>query len=262
MPIINQIKDLKQKGYSNEQVIQYLKEQGFSPLEISQALDQTEIKAAVSQTAEMPQPQMQTESSHTAEEMQPSLVEQETPELSINEQSTKPAQAQSFEIPAEEFPQEEYINPAPQAYPQEYQYPEYQPAAPETITEIAEQIAEEKTEKIKKQVSEIMLFKETSEKRMKDMDERLKKIENILDNLQAAILGKIGSYGQNLEDIKKEMGMMQDSFSKVLNPLISKVRVESYPEERAVEKPELKKKETKKQPRQQSSDGFEHYLRG
>jgi hypothetical protein len=45
-------------------------------------------------------------------------------------------------------------------------------------------------------------------------------MENVFDKLQITILEKIGSYGQNLENIKKEMEMMQNSFSKIVEPLV------------------------------------------
>ena len=45
---------------------------------------------------------------------------------------------------------------------------------------------------------------------------RINSIEAAIDKLQMAILEKVGSYGRGLESIKKEMTMMQDSFSKVL----------------------------------------------
>jgi hypothetical protein len=53
---------------------------------------------------------------------------------------------------------------------------------------------------------------------MENISDRLKKIETIIDKLQIAILEKVGSYGKNLEGIKKEMSMMQDSFSKMISP--------------------------------------------
>ena len=53
--------------------------------------------------------------------------------------------------------------------------------------------------------------------RVENISERLKKIETTIDKLQIAILEKVGSYGQNLESVKKEMSMMQDSFSKMVS---------------------------------------------
>ena len=40
-----------------------------------------------------------------------------------------------------------------------------------------------------------------------------------MDRLQISILEKVGSYGKNIENVQNEMQMMQDSFSKVINPL-------------------------------------------
>ena len=42
--------------------------------------------------------------------------------------------------------------------------------------------------------------------------------------MQIAILEKVGSYGQNLDSIKKEMSMMQDSFTKMVSPQQSQIR--------------------------------------
>ena len=65
-------------------------------------------------------------------------------------------------------------------------------------------------------------FKTLSESQIKSFEERLKKLEAIIDQLQISILEKIGSYGKNLDTIKREMSMMQDSFGKVINPLFDK----------------------------------------
>ena len=51
----------------------------------------------------------------------------------------------------------------------------------------------------------------------KNFNDFYKRIENIIDKLQISILEKVGSYGKNLENTKKEMSMMQDSFRKVMN---------------------------------------------
>ena len=53
--------------------------------------------------------------------------------------------------------------------------------------------------------------------KIENFSDRLKRIESTIDNLQTSVLDKIGSYGSNLDSIKKEMSMMQDSFGKVVN---------------------------------------------
>jgi len=238
MPLINQVKSLKEQGLTNEQIIQGLQEQGFSPLEINQAIEQVNIKTAVSQN--------NLDNNAVGAEMQPSIAEY--PAYPTESPLPMPEPQQQEEIQALEYA---YPTPQLQASPQAYQtYQEYQPySSSESITEIAEQIAEEKFNLIKKEIGNISEFKTISNKKLENFDERLKRIEEIIDKLQATIIGKIGNFSQNVQDIKEEMGMMQESFSKALNPLVEKSRGKASQEEKA---------ETK---HKRKSNGFEHYLR-
>ena len=228
MPLINQVRSLQEQGLSESDIIQNLQEQGFSPREINDAIEQAKIKVAVQDTE--------------TGEMQPSVLEQESP---------VPEQTQEIQ---EASGQQEYA-PYPQQYqqypqPTYQEYQSYQPAS-ETITEIAEQITDEKISALKNELSQVQDFKLTATRKVEDLNERLRKIEDIIDKLQAAIIGKIGSFSSNIQDIKDEMGMMQESFSKVLNPLVEKAK--SARKER--QEPVKEARKTKK------SDGFEHYLR-
>jgi len=44
----------------------------------------------------------------------------------------------------------------------------------------------------------------------------------LIETLQIKILEKIGSYGQSIESVKKEMNMMQDSFAKMVPDIAKK----------------------------------------
>src|SRR3989344_4397433 len=46
--------------------------------------------------------------------------------------------------------------------------------------------------------------------------------------LQISVLEKVGSYGQGIESIKKEMSMMQDSFGKMVNPILDASKKETF----------------------------------
>ena len=54
MPLIDQIKAMQQQGIEEGQIVQNLQEQGHSPADISQAMEQSKIKAAVSQEPDIP----------------------------------------------------------------------------------------------------------------------------------------------------------------------------------------------------------------
>src|SRR3989344_146759 len=232
MTILDEIEKMQQKGMTEEEIQQKLIEQGLTPLQVNQTLEQARIKFLVSRNEQ----EIPTGQEFVSEEMQPSITE--TPETSEEQ------------IPTQEQPSQEpqYIYPTPQAY-----YPEYQPYQAELptdmATEIAESIVEEKISKLKKEIGNISELKTTTERKIENIGSRLQRIEEIIDRLQATILGKIGSYGQSLGDIKKEMSLMQESFSKAL-PNYAK------PKQKTEKRQEPQAKTEKK-----SKSGIEHYLK-
>jgi len=228
-------------GTSDQDMIGRLKEKGVPPKDIDDALNREKIKSAVSADIEGPE-----------ENMQPSIMRPERPEP-LPTEGTPPSDEDLFppriesreidrtpktrEISGESYipqPQEEYV-PSPQYVPaQEYNqgyapqeiYDEYATSTgitdTDTMIEISEQVFSEKIKKIQKQVESMNEFKTLAETKIEYISARLKRIETVLDNLQSAILEKIGSYGSGLENIKKEMSMMQDSFGKMVGSLAEK----------------------------------------
>lgn len=122
-----------------------------------------------------------------------------------------------------QFPQPPQSQYSPDFYqPQEQQYYQQDNSSSfstDTIIDVAEQVYEEKSSELKKQVQEISELKALAEVRINHVEKRLEKIESIIDKLQIAILEKIGSYGENIQSVKKEMSMMEDSLGKMINPL-------------------------------------------
>ena len=84
------------------------------------------------------------------------------------------------------------------------------------MIEISEQVFTEKIKKIEKQIDKMNDTQAVLQTQTEYATERLKRIESIMDKLQVAILERIGSYGKNLESIKKEMEMIEDSFTKIV----------------------------------------------
>ena len=214
MGVLEQITQMKNQGIPDQEIVSNLQEQGVSPKEINDALSQSQIKNAVSNTGNI-------------EEMQPATTGQNPPAPSPQEQGSYIPKTQEMpELPSTQ--QEMYAPQSQQEYPQQqelyqqddaYNYPA-EGVGSDTIIEIAEQVFSEKIKKIQKQVEDINEFKTLAQTKIDNTSNRLKKIETIIDKLQIAILEKIGSYGKNIESIKKEMSMMQDSFGKVVNQAV------------------------------------------
>lgn len=216
MAILEQVMNMKRQGIPDGNIISELSQQGISPREISEALKQAQIKNAISNPEE-------------EEEMQPSI-------MTDGEEAPAPLENTSVYAPQDYGQQEQYA-PAPQQdtylpYPQEEPYPQeqyYQPGEYEqyastgidtsTVMEVADQVFSDRIRKTQKQVDNLTENSTLLQTRVENISDRLKKIETMIDKLQIAILEKIGSYGGNLESIKKEMSMMQDSFSKMISPL-------------------------------------------
>jgi hypothetical protein len=198
MGILEQIRQMQNQRIPDEEIVSKLREQGVSPREINDAINQSQIKKAVVDDGEMNFPPQQTQENYIPQT-------QEIPEYSPEGESTQ---------------QQEYIQPQ-EGYQQD-QYG-YSPGGidSDTIIELAEQVFFEKTKKIQKQVEDLNEFKTLSETKIENISDRLKRIETTIDKLQIAILEKIGSYGENINSIKKEMSMMQDSFGKVVNQAIT-----------------------------------------
>ena len=213
MGVLEQITQMKNQGIPDQKIVSNVQEQGISPKEINDALSQSQIKNAVSNTG-------------YTEEMQPAITEQNPPTPNQQEQGNYTPRAQEMpELPRTE--QEMYAPQPQQEYPQQqefyqqdaYNYPA-EGVGSDTIIEIAEQVFSEKIKKIQKQVEIINEFKTLAQTKIDNTADRLKRIETTIDKLQITILEKIGSYGRNIENIKKEMGMMQDSFGKVVNQAV------------------------------------------
>jgi DNA-binding transcriptional MerR regulator len=236
MTVLTDIKRMQVEGKTEAEILSTLKQQGVSPRDITEALSQSKIREAVAgespygnpEAALMP-PQ---EQAAPAEEMVPSVAaQQQAPENYPQPYEQQYQQAQAPQQQAQ--------------YPQQYepQYQTYQPQpqmgsiSPDTITEISEQVVAEKLAPLRKDIEKVIDLKTTMESKMEYLDERLKRIEKIIDRLQLSIMQKVGEYITNIDDIKKEIIETQKSF-KAMVP-----NSPSSKEERT-EKPKKSKEET------------------
>jgi hypothetical protein len=236
MAILDLIKEMEQQGMKDEDIAQKLKEQGLNAREIDDALNQSKIKAAVYEGSG-PEAVME----NAQNEMQPSMMTQ------------SPEAEQAAVYP--QYQQQQYSQEA-------YYQPPQSGISPDTITEIAEQVVSEKLADLRKNIGKVTEFKSMIESRVTGAEERLKKIESTIDRLQSAILEKVSGYGESIQDMSQEMEGMQESFSKVINPMMDKARShieknEKNSEEVPPEQPEAQKQ----QKSQKRKPGFEDFLR-
>ena len=211
-----------------------------------------------------------TQQTNPSAEMQPSLGSQQPTEIqnyrqpgtiqqdSFQQQESQ-SQLQPSGYPAEDLKSQLQPTQEFSQYPEYSQYsdyPEYQPSQTtdvETINDIASQIVDEKIKNFKKELA--ASTKETEEK-IKEISNRLNKVETILEELQLAIIRKIGTYGEDIKNISKEMKATQDSFSKIIDPLTDNIELK-----KRMGHDTHHKKSTRAHSKKSKKESFEDYLR-
>ena len=250
MSVLDQVMDMRSRGIADKDIIRSLQDQGIMPSEITDALSKAQIKSAVSDMGDGgSNVDSGNFSSQMTAGMQPSILGSEgepdrlPTEGNINDADLTPPIPSGYagkpnmpmymtkEIPGSNQgeqqemyqPQESYYQPQPQYQYQQPDYAQqgygYTPAAgmdTDTMIEVAEQVFSEKNRPIQKKVDDMAEFRTLAQANIDYISERLKKIEMIIDKLQVSILEKVGNYGYSVDAIRKEMGMMQDSFSKMI----------------------------------------------
>ena len=215
MALLNDIKRMQSEGKTEQEIISSLRQQGISPREIVEALSQSKIKGAVVGESP-PEPYAAPPMPQAQQVEQEALMPQVSQEMPPTEYA--PSQQIATEQPMPYAPaQPSQPQPAQEQYPEYQQYPQAAAISPDTITEIAEQVVSEKLSTIRKDMETIIDLKTTMETKLSLLDERLKRIESMIDRLNLSIIQKVGDYMTNIDDIKKELIETQKSF-KALNP--------------------------------------------
>src|SRR3990172_359463 len=218
MALLNDIRRMQSEGKTEQEIISGLRQQGVSPREIIDALSKSKIKEAVSGEQEVPQQQ-----SFQQEALMPSQINAQQQEMQPAQmtQEFAPSQPPQLDPSMQYQPQQ----PQQEAYPEYQQYPpQYQAQggiSPDTITEISEQVVSEKLAPLRKDIERIIDLKTTVDSKLEYMDERLKRIEKIIDRLNLSIMQKVGDYMTNIDDIKKELIETQKSFKALVPSLES-----------------------------------------
>jgi hypothetical protein len=247
MATLDKVIEMQNQGKTDNEIMAQLQNEGIAPSEINQSLQQAKIKNAISSSEKNPP---------TSQEMQQSITKQiptqeqktetepinqlpnpqtsslpQYPEQYQNPSSQTPTQQpqpQYTEQPQQQYPEydpnQQYYSQTPQTYQQDQggYYPQ-ESYSTETISEIATQTATEILEDYKRKVGDVASFKNQIQNKVEDLDDRLKKIENSIDKLQQAVLGKIGEFGDTTAMIHHDLDNLHGTVAKLMNPLIDNI---------------------------------------
>ncbi|MEK6927520.1 MAG: hypothetical protein AABX11_03745 [Nanoarchaeota archaeon] len=192
MSVMEDIQRLRAEGKPDEEIAMVLQQQGIPPQQIYDAMSQSVIRDAVNSEGSPQQEYSQTD-------MQPSITD------------APPAQEYT------QYDQNQQYAPQQQGYDQSQQYNQSysQGLSSDTIAEIAEQTITEKLSFLKTDLEKILDFKNSMDAKVEMLDERLKRIEKIIDRLQLSILQKVGEYLTNTNDLKNELLETQKTVASI-----------------------------------------------
>lgn len=236
MGTLDKVIEMQKQGMSDADISTQLQNEGVSPTEINDSLNQAKIKNAVSPPENTAPKQIPPQ--EMRESIMPKISEEQDTETQLQATNDQPM---TQEIPAQPTtapqtstpeiyppqgqaqeiqPQDNYYQETPQAYSQQDYYVPQTGMDTDTISEIAEQVTTEKLNEYKKKIGDIASFKNTIQNKVDDIDDRLKRIESTIDKLQQAIIGKIGEFGEGNAIIHKDLDNLHGTVAKLMNPLI------------------------------------------
>lgn len=235
MGALEEVTRLKKEGKQENEIINELKNRGLNPKEIQDAISQVKIKDAINAPEENTQMPENTP--------QPTQDSSQIPQMQDPQNQSYSPQGYDQNYGQQDYDQG-YSQDYSQGYDQGYNNPGYSQATTGTdnMIEIAEQVFSERIKNQEKKISEVNEFKSLTETKIQNMAQRLERIEKMLDTLQVKILEKVGLYGQDLNSIKKEMTMIEDSFQKAVNPMMDKAERKTHSAKKHTKKKTSKKR--------------------
>jgi len=249
MSVIDDVRRLKASGQSDQAIMNSLRQQGVSDREISDAVSQADIKEAVSNPIDgriagrqkgQVQQQMQEQDFSGGQGMyEPpqyqgeQQVQEQAPMQQEGYEGMEPSMAagggyQDYgaggEIGGGGYDADKGYGAGGGygdvgggygggGYPEYQQYQEGMSS--DVITEIAEQVVSEKMAQMRESLERTLDFRTVAEARIESLNERLRRMEKIIDKLQLSILEKVGEYLGDVKNLKKELVETQKSFKAV-----------------------------------------------
>jgi hypothetical protein len=207
---IEQVLTLRKQGVSNAQIVEMLQRDGYKTYQIFDAMNQADLKG--SSPSKVPEP---------PEQAQISLNQQKQPAAGMQDNQAMnlpPPHPDGFNPDAfEQQANQQYSQLPPSPPQQEFS----QPGSASTdeiqrIEEISEAIIEEKWNEFIINVNKIIAWKERNEARMTAIEKRFDDLKKTVEELQKAIVMRIGEYDRHVTDVGTELKAMEKVFQKIL----------------------------------------------
>ena len=220
-PPTEEVINLRDQGKDNDEIVNELSQKGFNNQQISEAINQADIKGGVEGTIP-PVTQPETPPVEGLEPgMKPSALSTGTAEPEI------PIPSPTSIGPAKPTPLQEPIGPEiqqPSASANVF-IPSQQPSMDiETIHETVEAIIDERWQEVVASIGDISLWKSRIEDDISSIKQEVLRIEDRFTKLQVSIIGKVDEYQKGISHVSSEMVALEKVFGKIMEPLTSNIK--------------------------------------
>jgi len=194
---VEKVKELASKGFSEPDMIDVLRREGYSPDEIDRALSGA-VKSQIS-APQAPGPQLP-----TLEQLQP-----------------EPPQVQMPQVPETSLPENYYYD---NYYYQQPQQPQQLMQQNYPTEEYVEYLVRERMGDVNQKINEFIVRYQELEKRMVSIYEQLESLAKTKTTEEQLILSKIDSFRDIMNDVEIRLGSLEKAFKDTLPALIESVR--------------------------------------
>ena len=194
--ISGRVGELQGQGFSNPQIYNSLKRDGFNSVQIDDAINQKQL---VTQENE--------ETSGLDEAPEPGLK----PSL-MDEEEKPQAQASSSEG---------YGGFSGVTFHGDFQGSR---SGLDDVEALIEQIIDEKWKTTIERIGNLDVWKEKVKTDVASIKQELIRLEHRFENIEKAVLGKISQYDRNIVNIGNEMKVLEQVFQKIMTPLTTNIK--------------------------------------
>lgn len=216
-PPTDEVIALRGQGKSNDEIVAELTPKGFNNQQISEAINQADIKGGVEGTVP---PE--------------NIIPPEGAEPGMMPSALTGAGGEEIPIPVP-TPGARGMEATPEQ-PRTFAAPEFQQSvAPmmhtaqpsmdmESVQEIVESIIDERWQEVVASVGDITLWKSKMEDDIAAIKQEILRIEDRFTKLQASIIGKVDEYQKGITQVSTEMAALEKVFGKIMEPLTSNIK--------------------------------------
>lgn len=94
----------------------------------------------------------------------------------------------------------------------------------ETIQELTESVVNEKWEDLMGSLGNITLWKEKMQTDVRAVKQEIIRMEERLNNLQTAVVGKVGEFDRHMVDVSSEIKALEKVMEKIIEPLSENIK--------------------------------------